>query len=264
MAEQRLGLGQMPEQVRIALERSRSLERLERVRVVAPRLIGVADRVVRVEAGWILGEGAQAHREPLVVVSRLLQKESEHRLVLRLVRARLETPARDVDAAAIVALRDAVQADDAHGDPIGRVVGRDLAQTVVGGDVVTTLQGIHRLDMQALAVVVRVVGRRRGLTGCGDGQVSATHAPGDVGLRAVSQREPRVAQHGGIQRFHGSTAPAKEQIEAPLVRGQRVRRLRGYVESLDVGGRHALLRVSPSRSATMDPSPTLPWSRRRA
>jgi len=46
---------------------------------------------------------------------------------LRLVRARLETPARDVDAAEIVALRDAVQADDADGDPIGRMASRDLA-----------------------------------------------------------------------------------------------------------------------------------------
>ena len=118
MPEQRLRLGQMPEDVRIALERGRALEGLERVRVVAARLIRVTDRVVRVEAGRVPSQGGEAHREPLVVVAGLLEKESEHRLVLRLVGARLEAPAGDVDAAAIVALRDAVEADDADGDPI--------------------------------------------------------------------------------------------------------------------------------------------------
>ena len=178
--------------------------------------------------------------------------------------ARLETPAGDVDAAAIVALRDAVQADDAHRDPIRWVAGRDPAEDVVRRAVVAALQKIHRLDVQTFALVSRVIAHRRRLPRRRGRQVRPTHAPGDVGLRAVSQREPGIALHGGIERFHGSAAPAQEQVETPLVRGQGIGRLRRDAEPLDVGGRHALLRISPSRSATTDPSPTLPWSRRRA
>jgi hypothetical protein len=251
--------------VRIALEGRGALERLERLLVVATRLIGVADRVIGVEARRIPRERREAHREPLVVVAGLLQEEPEHRQVLRLVGARLEASPRDADAAAIIALGDAVQPDDAHGDPVVRMLRGDLAQDVIGTLVITALHGIDRAHVQALALVLRVGGHRGGLTSRGDRQVGTAHAPGDVGLRAVGQHEPRIGLRGRVQGFHRPAAPAEEQVEAALVRGQGVGRRGGHAESGDVSGLHAVLReISRSRSAATDPSPTLPWNRRRA
>jgi hypothetical protein len=118
----------------------------------------------------------------------------------------------------------------------------DLAQQVVGAPVIAALHSVDRAYVQALAFVARVVGHRGGLTGRGDRQVGAPHAPGDIGLRAVGQDEPRIGLRGGVQRFHRSAAPAEEQVEAALVRGQGVGRRRGHAESGEISGVHALLR----------------------
>ena len=79
-----LRLGQVPDEMRIAFQRYGALERLKRAPIVAPRLIGVADRVVGVEVRGVLRERAPLISSPLVVLARLLEEEAEHRLVLGL------------------------------------------------------------------------------------------------------------------------------------------------------------------------------------
>src|SRR5262249_56158441 len=93
----------MPDQVYVALQRQGALEGLQRVPVVAARLIGVAYRVVRVQVRRVARQGPPAHLEALVVEAGLLEEEAEHGLVLRLVRIGGEASSRHVDAPAAVA-----------------------------------------------------------------------------------------------------------------------------------------------------------------
>src|SRR5437667_215528 len=133
------------------LERHRALERFQRAAIVAARLVGVADRVIGVQIRRVLGERAPAHLEPLVVVAGLLEEEAEHGLVLGLAGIGLQAPPRDVDAAAVVAPRDAVQAGQAHGDAVARILGGDPREDLEGARPVAPLHRGDRVDVLALA-----------------------------------------------------------------------------------------------------------------
>jgi hypothetical protein len=218
--EDSLRVGQVPEEVGVAFERYGAFKGRERIAVVASGLIGMADRVVGIETGRVLRQGAQTHREPFVVVSGLFQKEAEHRLKLGLAGVGLETPAREVDAVPIAPLGNAIQADDSHGDAIGRILGGDLPQQNIRLGLVTALHGVDSAHVQPLALVVHIVGQRGGLTTRSRGQVGSSHTPGDIRLRAVHEREVRITLRGGIQGFQRPGAPAQKQVDAAFVRRQ--------------------------------------------
>ena len=114
--------------------------------------------MVRVQVRRVARQGPPAHLEALVVEAGLLEEEAKHRLVLRLARIRGETSARNVDAPAVVALRDAVQPREAHGDAVARIVGGDPSEGIVGRHLFAALHRRDGAQVQALALVARVVG----------------------------------------------------------------------------------------------------------
>src|SRR5262245_64018302 len=63
--------------------------------------------------------------------------------------------------------------------------------------------------VQALALVARVIGEGQRRTSRGGGQVRPPHPRGDVGLRAVREREARVALRRSVQRVEGASADRK-------------------------------------------------------
>ena len=234
-------LGEVPEDVGVALEGGGPLEGLERVAIVAARLVRVRDRVIGVEARRILGERAEADLEPLVVVAGLLEEEAEHREVLRLVGARGQAAPGDVDAAPIGALRDAVQTDDTHRETVRRVLGGDRLQPAVRAGRVAAPERVDRAHVLPLALVTGGVGQRDGLPGRRVGRLHAIHAPGDVGPRTGRQREARVGGAGRLEGLGRAAPPAQEEIDAALVRAERVGGRRGDREPRRIRQRHGCL-----------------------
>ncbi len=228
------GLGEMPQNVRVALERGRALERLEGLWIVPPRLIRVGHRVIRVEIRRVERQRACAHRQAFVVVARLLEEESEHGHELRLVGVQVEAVPGDPDAAFVVPPGDAIEPDAPDHQAIqGVALGRVLEQRL-RLFAVTPLQGVDGLHVQALALVGRMVGQGHDLSVGRGRHRDLPHAPGDEGPRTVSENEARIRLHGGIQRIHRAAAPAKKEIEPALVRGQGLGRRRGNRQSLEI------------------------------
>ena len=228
----------MPEDVGVALERGRALERLEGLGIVPPGLIGVGHRVVRVEVGRVECQRACAHRQAFVVVARLLEEEPQHGHELRLVGVRVEAAAGDRDAALVVAPGDAIQTDAADHQAIqGVVLGRALEQRL-GRFPVTLQQGVDGLHVQVLALVTSMVGQRHDLLVGRGRHGGLPHAPGDECPRTVRQDEARIRLHGGIQGVHRAAAPAEKEIEPALVRVERLGRRGGNRQSLEIAVCH--------------------------
>jgi hypothetical protein len=100
-----------------------------------------------------------AHLQAFLVVARLLEEDAQHGHELGLARVHVEAAAGDHHAPLVVTLGDAVEADDAHDQPVERVPLARALQQVLGLRALSLLERVDHGHVGALALVVDPVGQ---------------------------------------------------------------------------------------------------------